>query len=162
MRINLLSSFAAGILITTTICGAVYFAGTSDVTKVSLKTAENSKTVNISENEMINKLVTKGYIVQTKAEFEKKVQDAKVSVQNQAAPKDDKAAKTITRVVVNVSQGMTSIDVGKMLVKAKLIPNAYNFSHDVEKKHLENKLRPGTYVVDSEMTKDQVIATIFK
>jgi hypothetical protein len=57
---------------------------------------------------------------------------------------------------------MTSIDVGRVLENAKIIPNAFNFSKDIEKKGLEKKLRPGTFVVDSGMSYDQIVATIFK
>ena len=57
---------------------------------------------------------------------------------------------------------MTSIDVGKMLEKAKIVPDDFKFSRDVEKKGVEKNLRPGTFTVDTEMTYDQVIATIFK
>ncbi|MEH7356761.1 aminodeoxychorismate lyase [Neobacillus drentensis] len=162
MRINLLSSFAAGILISTTICGAVYFADNSDNPKASAKTSENRTTVKISEKEMKNKLETKGYVIQTKAEYDKIINDAKASVEKQASPDDNNPAKTVTKVIVNVSDGMTSIDVGKTLVQANLVQDAFAFSKDIEQKGLENKLRPGVYVVDSEMTLDQVISTIFK
>ena len=162
MRINLLSSFAAGILISTTICGSVYFADKSDNPKASAKTSENRTTVKISEKEMKNKLETKGYVIQTKAEYDKIINDAKASVEKQASPDDNNPAKTVTKVIVNVSDGMTSIDVGKTLVQANLVQDAFTFSKDIEQKGLENKLRPGVYVVDSEMTLDQVISTIFK
>ncbi|ETI68939.1 hypothetical protein [Neobacillus vireti] len=164
MRINLLSSFAAGILIATTISGIVYFSSTGDAPKTAAKISNNQKTVKVqtSEKEMKQKLETKGYVVQSKAEYDKNMKAAKASVQKQAPADDKKPAKEVTRVVVNVSDGMTSIDVGKSLEKAKLIPNGFNFSMDVEKKGLDKNLRPGTYVVDSEMSTDQMITTIFK
>ncbi len=160
MRINLLSSFAAGILITTAICGSVYFIDKSGTTN----TSDNSKTVSVqpSEKEMKDQLATKGYIIQTKAEYDKNIQAAKASEQKQASPEDNQSAKQVTRVIVNVSEGMTSIDVGNMLEQAKIVPNAFDFSKDIEQKGLENKLRPGVFVVDSEMTYDQVVSTIFK
>ncbi|WHY75395.1 aminodeoxychorismate lyase [Neobacillus sp. WH10] len=162
MRINLLSSFAAGILISTTICGAVYFADKSDAPKASAKTSENRTTEKITEKEMKNKLEKKGYVIQTKDEYDKVMKDAKASAEKQASPDDNKPAKTVTKVIVNVSDGMTSIDVGRTLVQANLVQDAFAFSKDIEQKGLENKLRPGVYVVDSEMTLDQVISTIFK
>lgn len=163
MRINLLSSFAAGILITTTICGAVYLTEKSDVPKASAKTSEN-QTVKVqpSEDELVNQLVTNGYVVLTQAEYDKNMKDAKAVVPKQDSPEDNKSTKTVTRVVINVSNGMTSIDVGNMLEKAGMIPNAYNFTTDIEKKGLQNNLRQGVFVVDSDMSSDQVISTIFK
>lgn len=164
MRFNLLSSFAAGILITTFICGIVYFSGKSDVSKTSVKTTENqaNSTVQLSEKEMKNKLAAAGYIVQTKAEYNKNIKNAKGSVPKEAPSKDNNSNKVVYRVVVNVADGMTSIDVGNILVKAKIIPNAFKFSQDIEKKGLEKNLRPGTFEVDSAMAYDQIIATIFK
>ncbi|MFK9093504.1 aminodeoxychorismate lyase [Bacillus salipaludis] len=162
MRINLLSSFAAGILISTTICGAVYLTDKGDASNGSAKTSEHQPTVTVSEKEMKNKLVTKGYIVQTKAEYDKNMKDAKASVEKQAPPEENKAAKTVTKLMVNVSEGMTSIDVGRMLEAAGIVPNAFNFSQDIEQKGIENKLRPGVFQVDSEMSYDQVVSAIFK
>ncbi len=160
MRINLLSSFAAGLLIATTICGVAYYSNKSDTPKASAKNI-NYHTAP-SEKEMKKQLETKGYVVETKAEYDKKMKTSKTAVKKQTAPEDNKPSKTVTRVIVNVSEGMTSIDVGNMLVKANLVPNAYNFSTDIEKKGLQNNLRPGVFVVDSEMTYDQIITTIFQ
>ncbi|EKN67576.1 aminodeoxychorismate lyase [Neobacillus bataviensis LMG 21833] len=162
MRINLLSSFAAGILISTTICGAVYLTNPSDQSKATVNTVENRSTVKPSEKEMKQKLETKGYIVQTKAEFDKNVKDAKDSGQKQVTPDNNQSAKTVTKVIVNVADGMTSIDVGKALVQASLVQDAFAFSQDIEHKGLENRLRPGVYIVDSEMSYDQMVSTIFK
>jgi len=162
MKINLLSSFAAGILLSTTIFGAVYFIDKSDDSKASANTTDNRTIVKISEKEMKKELETKGYVIQSKAEYDKNIKDAKGSEQNQTSSEDNASAKTVTKVIVNVSEGMTSIDVGKALVQANLVQDAFTFSQDIEQKGLENKLRPGVYVVDSEMTYDQVISTIFK
>jgi hypothetical protein len=153
MRINLLSSFAAGILLTTSICSVVYL--TTD--HASTKTKETDKTITVqpSVKEMEKKLVAKGYIVQKKADFDKKETTTK-----QTATENDKPTKTV--VTVNVTEGMTSFDVGKMLIPTKIVSDAFEFSQIIEQKGLSNKLRPGTYVVDSEMTFDQVLSTIFK
>jgi hypothetical protein len=158
MKFNLINSFAAGMLITTIISGSVYFSTKSDVSK----TPGNQK-VQLSDSEMIDKLASEGYIVQTKAELDKKIKDSKSPVQTAGTPaKSDKSNKVVFRVMVSVSDGMTSIDVGKQLVNAKIIPNAFKFSQDVEKKDVEKNLRPGTFSVDSGMSIDQIIDTIFK
>lgn len=164
MRFNLLSSFAAGIFIATSISGAVYLSDKSDTPKGSVKTTENQTNVKVqpSEKEMKDTLVSAGYMVQTKAEYDKALKDAKASVQKKASPADDKSNKNVTRVIINVTDGMTSIDVGRTLEAAKIVPNAFNFSKDIESKGLENSLRPGVFEVDSSMSYDQVISTIFK
>lgn len=166
MRFNLVSSFAAGIFLTTSILAGVYFTSKNDVAKADLKSsAAQPKVVTAqpSENEMKDKLVSAGYIVQKKADYDKMMKKAKSSGTKAAAPTaDNQSQKVVYRAVVNVSEGMTSIDVGNMLEQAKIVPNAFNFSKDIESRGLENGLRPGTFVVDSGMTYDQVIATIFK
>jgi hypothetical protein len=157
----MLGSFAVGMLITTIVSGTVYFSTKSDVTKAPAN--ESVKKVQLSDSEMIDKLASEGYVVQTKAEFDKKINDAKTSAQKTATPaQNDKSKKVVYRVIVNVSDGMTSIDVGRQLVNAKIIPNAFKFSQDIEKRGVEKNLRPGTFAVDSGMSYDQIIATIFK
>lgn len=164
MRVNLLTSFAAGILISTTISGAVYFTGKTEASTKPVKVTEQTKTVTVqpSEVDMKNKLAAAGYVVQTKAEYDKNLNDAKAAAQKAAPADDNKSKKTVYRVVLNVANGMTSINVGRALEKAKIIDDAFKFSKDIEKKNLENRLRPGTFVVDSDMSYDKVISTIFK
>lgn len=164
MRFNLLSSFAAGMLIATGISSAVYFSGKGESPKRTVKTVVNQTGMKVqpSEKEMKDKLTAAGYVVQTKAEYDKQLQDNKSSVQKATSTTDDKSNKAVTRVVVNVTDGMTSIDVGRMLEAAKIVPDAFNFSKDIESKGLENSLRPGIFQVDSGMSYDQVVSTIFK
>ena len=57
---------------------------------------------------------------------------------------------------------MTSIDVGRALQRAKVIKSGLEFSKEVEKRGLENNLRPGTYTVESGMTMEEIISFIFK
>jgi hypothetical protein len=166
MKFNVVSSFAAGILVASTICGAVYFTEDPVVSKAASKPTETEhKTVaQPTETEMKDQLLAAGYIVQPKADYDKTLESAKKAA---AKVTTDSAANTNSqkiayRAFISVTQGMTSIDVGKMLVKSKIINDAFKFSQDVEKKGVEKNLRPGTFVVDTEMTNDQIIATIFK
>ncbi|XJZ28931.1 aminodeoxychorismate lyase [Bacillota bacterium Lsc_1132] len=164
MRFNRISSFAAGIFLSTSMIAGVYFSNKGETAKADLKpTANQPKAqVQLSENEMKDKLASAGYIVQKKEEYDKNLKKAKESSTQGAASLDNKSQKVVYRAVINVSEGMTSIDVGNMLQKANIIQNAFNFSKDIESKGLANNLRPGTFVVDSEMPYDQVVSTIFK
>ncbi|MDM5326381.1 aminodeoxychorismate lyase [Neobacillus sp. CF12] len=155
MRINLLSSFAAGILISTTICGVVYFSDTTTTTQKA--SAKSSEKVQLTATQMKDKLESEGYVVQTKEELEKTLQAAKGTETKAAEPKE----KAVTQVVVNVADGMTSIDVANVLLQAKLIPDAFKFTQDIEARGLQNALRPGSFTVTSDMSYDQIIATIF-
>jgi hypothetical protein len=153
MKINKLSIFAAGILLATSICGVVYFSGDPVVSK-----AAGTKT-QTSETEMKNKLLKAGYVVQTKEEYDKNLEAAK----NVIPPEQKEPEKVMTQAVITVEDGMTSIDVGRMLVDAKIVvTDAFQFSQDIEQKGLQNNLRPGAFDVNTDMTYDQIIATIFK
>ncbi|MGF6949640.1 hypothetical protein QF028_002145 [Neobacillus sp. B4I6] len=162
MKFNVVSSFAAGILLASTICGAVYFTEDPAVTKAAPKPtkSEQKTVVQPTEAEMKDKLLTAGYIVQPKADYDKTIEATKKAAT--AASANNNSKKIVYRAVISVTQGMTSIDVGRMLEKAKIVPDDFKFSRDVEKKGVEKNLRPGTFTVDTEMTYDQVIATIFK
>jgi hypothetical protein len=162
MKFNVVSSFATGILLATTICGAVYFTEDPVVTKAAAKPTKTVEKIvaQPTETEMKDKLLAAGYVVQPKAEFDKAIEAAKKAAAT--APAANNSKKIAYRAVITVTQGMTSIDVGKMLEKAKIVPDDFKFSRDVEKKGVEKNLRPGTFTVDTEMTYDQVIATIFK
>ncbi|MEH7493648.1 aminodeoxychorismate lyase [Neobacillus niacini] len=157
MRINLLSSFAAGILIATTICGVVYF---TDDTTTEEASAKSSGNVKLTAAQMKDELESAGYVVQTKDELEKTLEAAKGI---ETKPADSKVQdKPVTQVVVNVADGMTSIDVANVLVQASLIPDAFTFTQDIEARGLQNALRPGSFTVNSGMSYDEIIGTIFK
>lgn len=153
---NKLSSFAAGILLATAVTGAVYFSETGKAADNTVKKTNTAETAKLSNSQMKDKLEHAGYVVQTKAAYDKDLADAKSSAEKSVK------TKTVNRVVFQVTDGMTSIDVGKLLEKANIVDDAFQFSKDVEKKGVENHLRPGTYVVDSTMSYDKVISTIFK
>lgn len=153
MNVKLLCSFAAGLLIATTISGTFYFLEPK---------AETGKLP--TEIEMKDKLASSGYVIHTEeewAEFQasKETASENKKVAEAAVPVNE---KIVYRTFLNVSEGMTSIDVGNLLVKAKVIDNARTFFNEVEKKGVSANLRPGTYEVDSNMTIDQIISAIFK
>ncbi|MDV7767651.1 hypothetical protein ABES08_06230 [Peribacillus simplex] len=149
-------SFAGGLIVAAGLCGAVYFFGPSEATGTPEK---------LTEDEMKESLASEGYVIHTEKEWEDQIAEAKSIKDKAEAEKEnvkEPTEKVIYRTVLRVSKGSTSIDVGKTLQKAKVIKNANKFSDEVEKKGKANGLRPGTYVVDSEMTTDKIISIIFK
>ncbi|MBD8005076.1 aminodeoxychorismate lyase [Bacillus norwichensis] len=165
MKFNPLASFAAGVLLATTVSSAAYFSVKGEASKAPAKTTEKVeiKESKPSEAEMITDLESSGYIVQTAEEYNKNLKEAKAIAEKEEKPAKEKDKKEVVyRVVINVTDGMTSIDVGRMLVKSKIVDDAFKFSKAVEKKKVENKLRPGSYEVDSDMSQDEVIKAIFK
>lgn len=177
MTAKSIRSFSAGIIFAASLCGVAYFFGSSE--KEVTQTTEK-----LSEEKMKSLLTSKGYIVQTdeelqeqiaaaKAAKEKEVKDkiakekAKEQVSEGKSDKDkdkaeqEKPEKVIYRTMITVTSGMTSIDVGKALVRAKIIDNAQEFSNEVEKRGVSTKLHLGTYEIESGMKMDEIITTIF-
>ncbi|MBT2649347.1 endolytic transglycosylase MltG [Bacillus sp. ISL-34] len=149
-------SFAGGLVVAAGICGAVYFLGPGEATGTSEK---------LSEDEMKETLASEGYVIHSEKEWEEQIAEAQSVKDKAEAEKEtvkEPTEKIIYRTVLTVSKGSTSIDVGKTLQKAKVIKNANEFSDAVEKKGKANGLRPGTYLVDSEMTTEKIISIIFK
>ncbi|EDL62466.1 hypothetical protein [Bacillus sp. SG-1] len=70
--------------------------------------------------------------------------------------------KVVYRAILSVSTGMTSIDVGNALEKAKIIDDGMDFYKEVEKRGLENELRPGTFEFESGMSMEKIISIIFE
>jgi beta-N-acetylglucosaminidase len=150
MIANRMSSFAAGIIVATTVLGAAYYISSP---KVEMQKERPS------EEEMKSVLSESGYVIVTEEEW-KAVQHEDTKQSESAQVKEQ--PQVVQTTVLNVTTGMTSIDVGKVLVQAGIIDNAMTFFKEVEKRELASKLRPGTYEINSEMTMDEVIASVFK
>lgn len=152
MNSKSMRSFAGGLIIAAGVCGAVYFFGPSEAT--STQTVKK-----ISVDEMKSALTSKGYVIHTEKEWQNQLDTVKA---DQANPIKETKTKVIYRTNLSVSSGMTSIDVGRALQRAKVIKSGLEFSKEVEKRGLENNLRPGTYTVESGMTMEEIISFIFK
>ncbi|MGE6755139.1 hypothetical protein ACQKFO_17135 [Rossellomorea sp. NPDC071047] len=159
---NSLRSFAAGLLIATTSIGAVYMFGPSEAK--STEKVETVKTEKLSEEEMVKQLTSNGFVIHTEAEWNKQL--SAMTEKQEEKVEDKKEVKTddkvIYKTILTVSTGMTSIDVGNALENANIIKDGLDFYKEVEKRGLENDLRPGTFEVESGMTTDEIISTIFK
>ena len=159
---NSLRSFAAGILIATSLIGAVYLFGPSEAKSTGKE--EPAKVEKLSEEDMVKNLTSKGYVIHTEDQWNKQLQAMNEKQEDTAADKNDENTdgKVIYKTMLTVSSGMTSIDVGNALEKANIIKSGLDFYKEVEKRGLENDLRPGTFEVESGMTTDEIISTIFK
>lgn len=158
MTPNTLRSFAMGLLVAATATGIVYL----------LEPSSTSTSKELSEEEMQTQLEDKGFVVQTQEELDKQLADAQAEAA-QEAQKESKEEKEeqpkeepVYRTIINVSSGMTAVDVGEILEKAKIVKSGFEFYKKVEGQGVENNLRPGTFEVDSGMTEDEMIAVIFK
>ncbi|MGN1402187.1 MAG: aminodeoxychorismate lyase [Bacillus sp. (in: firmicutes)] len=154
MTTNSLRNFAGGILLATVVVGTVYYLTPRSV-------EEKVEKVNLSSDEMIVDLETEGYVVLTEEELQTKINESQVAVADQEKP-EVAAEKIVYRTMLTVTSGMTTTDVAQALAKANIIKDTKSFTDIIEKKNLVQDLRPGTFEVQSDMTQDEVIATIFK
>ncbi|GAE33685.1 hypothetical protein [Halalkalibacter akibai] len=170
MKVNTIRSFAGGLIVAATVCGAVYFFGSSEATTTQ---AQEKPTV----DEMITLLGSEGYVIQTEEQWQEAlavvesepeeeeivIEEEPEEVKEEPEEKEVEVKEVIIyRTMLTVTPGMTSIDVGQALVKANVTDSAMDFFKEVEKRGLANKLKPGTFEVDSEMSLDKVISIIFK
>lgn len=158
MKANILSSFASGLLVSASICGAVYFSEPKSSEKKNEKETQPP-----TIEEMKNALSSSGYVILTDKELEEQLAAAQPKKEVSKETKQEEAEEAVVyRTIVTVASGMTSIDVGKALVQGKIIDNAKTFFNEVEKRGLSNELKPGTFELDSTMSLDEVVKTIFK
>lgn len=170
MKPNVITSFAAGLLISGAVCGAAYLSEqTSSDEKVDKVDETEKVTAEVSEEEMKNSLADSGYIILTNEEWERQLamtEENKVETSEEQEevkePQAEPKEVIVYRTIVNVASGMTSIDVGNALAKGKIIDSGKTFFNEVEKRGLANKLKPGTFELESNMTMDEVISIIFK
>lgn len=154
MKAKSMRSFAVGLLVAASVCSLAYFMDPNEAA------SKQQKVVQPTIDEMKSKLTTEGYVIHTDEEWEEQLASAKAATDNKET--EDVKEKVIYRTILNVTQGMTSIDVGEALERAQIIDKKMNFFNEVEKRGLSQKLRPGIYEVESGMTLDEVISTIYK
>ncbi|MBM6619530.1 hypothetical protein [Bacillus suaedaesalsae] len=158
-------SFAAGLVAAASFIGAIYFL--SDTEEPTVQQVEK-----LSVEDMKSMLTKEGYLVYTEAELqsqlassqeeETKVEPAEETETQTETTEAEPKQEVATQTVLNVTQGMTSFDVGKVLVDLKITDTAMGFVLEVDKRGVANKLRLGTYTLNSNMTVDEVIGTVFK
>ncbi|WP_318507125.1 hypothetical protein [Bacillus sp. T3] len=173
MTAKTMRSVAGGIFIAAFLMAIVYFLGGSD-SGTAVKTVAAEK---MTAAQMKKELSSDGFVIKTQEEWDAQVaavkaaeKKAKTAAKNadttDAKNKDQQEQKGTEKVVYRtalfVASGMTSIDVGNALVQSKIIPNALEFSQEVDRRGLANSLKPGMYEVESGMTTDEIMAAIFK
>lgn len=164
MTAKLLSSFAGGLIVATAVFGSVYYFGPSEATSTQQIIEKPS------EEEMKSLLASEGYVIHSEEEWQERLAAAEAVETVEAAEvvemKEDNVEEVpetiVYHTILSVSPGMTSIDVGEALVRANIIDSAMEFFNEVEKRGLSNGLRPGTYEIESKMTLEEIIATIFQ
>ncbi|HWJ79733.1 MAG TPA: hypothetical protein VNR61_16850 [Niallia sp.] len=176
MRPSIITSFAAGLLLATSVSGIVYFSTNDNSTKVDadakenkIETVDEEATKTPTVEEMKELLISSGYVVQTaeeaknaKADTEKQAEETKKDEEQKQKEEEEKKDEVKT-VTVTVSSGMTSYDVGDILHSEKIIKeSALNFSQKVDKKGVAEYLKLGSFKISSDMSTDEIISTIFK
>lgn len=169
MTHKVMSSFASGILLASCILGGVYFFSSDDAgaeeasAKKETETVAATETPTLSAEDMKSQLETEGYVVLTDEEYLKEIEahEEKAKAEGEKAAAEN-AEKVVYTTVINVASGMTSSDVAEALVAGNIIKDASSFVKAVESKGVANKLRLGVFKIDSTMSVDKIISTIFK
>ena len=63
-------------------------------------------------------------------------------------------------VSVTVSEGMTGAELGKVLKNRELIRDARVFQVQMELSEYKNQIHPGTYILNSSQTADEMLAVL--
>src|SRR5690554_3365771 len=180
MKINSLTVFSAGMLISTGIFSVAYFSLKDDNPN-----SHNLPNDNVPSQEvMIAQLEEKGYIIMTQEELGQFKNDANKNVEETIENQDEESNEDTetgqaeenedtestqeeqtspTEISITVSPGMTSYDIGKQLSAAGFIDiDAFTFSQEVEKRGLASKLQLGNYTVKNSMTIEEIISLFFR
>lgn len=180
MKINSLTVFSAGMLISTSIFSVAYFSLKDDNPN-----SHNLPNDNVPSQEvMIAQLEEKGYIIMTQEELGQFKNDANKDVEETIENQDEESNEDTetgkaeenedtestqeeqtspTEISITVSPGMTSYDIGKQLSAAGFIDiDAFTFSQEVEKRGLASKLQLGNYTVKNSMTIEEIISLFFR
>lgn len=181
MKINSLTVFSAGILITTSIFSAAYFYLKNEIPNNESETNNNLP----SEETIIAQLEEKGYVVmneeelsqlknlenseseETVANEDKDINGNSETGQSEVNDEDTGTSKeeqnSPKEISITVSPGMTSYDIGKQLSAAGFIDiDAFTFSKEVDKRGLASRLQLGNYTVKSTMTIEDIISLFFR
>ncbi len=162
-------SFAGGLILAAGVCGAVYFFEQSEEPKSQAASVT-------TDDDMKDALLDNGYIVHSEEEWQAHLAEQTAALEelegllkdeeekDEEAEEDSEKAEEVViyRTMLTVSSGMTSIDVGEALERANIIKNAIDFFDAVEERDLANKLKPGTYEVESKMSLEEVISAVFE
>lgn len=180
MKINSLTVFSAGMLISTSIFSVAYFSLKDDNPN-----NHNLPNDNVPSQEvMIAQLEEKGYIIMMQEELGQFKNDANKNVEETIENQDEESNEDTetgqaeenedtestqeeqtspTEISITVSPGMTSYDIGKQLSAAGFIDiDAFTFSQEVEKRGLASKLQLGNYTVKNSMTIEEIISLFFR
>ena len=174
MKPTIITSFAAGLLLATSVSGIVYFSTKDDsvkaeenkVDKVDKVTEDVANTPTVEEMKEI--LTSSGYVVQTSEEAKQKEEEQKQASESNTSEekkedKEEEQEEEVKTVTVTVSSGMTSYDVGSILHDEKIIKEtALEFSQKVDKKGVAEYLKLGSFKIKSDMSTDEIISKIFK
>ncbi|EMT47144.1 endolytic transglycosylase MltG [Anoxybacillus flavithermus] len=134
---NITRAFSAGILFATTILAIVYhvyYMGDTHVTK------QQYELVIAERNKLADEL--------EKLKKEKK---------NTTLPRKETYVYTLT-----IEKGEASRDIAKRLEQARIIDHAQSFLTYLDTHQLTRAVRPGTYVVTSDMSHEQIARQITK
>jgi hypothetical protein len=151
-----IQAFSFGIIFTVSVLGSYYFY----VEKSNVQTISEAKSL----------LKSKGYTILTHAEYQqlkvKKTSQSKSTItpQKKEQPKKQPVTQNTNEKTyqLNVTAGMASGEIAKLLAENKMIENAMEFEQYLITHHYETKVQLGTYNLTNKMDYEQLAKIITK
>ncbi|PIC03801.1 aminodeoxychorismate lyase [Anoxybacillus flavithermus] len=132
-------AFATGILFATTILAIIYYT--------NHKQLQPNK---ISEKQYEQLMAERNELAHALEKLKKETKKA-------TPPQKETYIYTLT-----IAKGEASQDIARRLEQARIIDNAQSFLTYLDTHHLTRALRPGTYIVTSDMSYEQIAQNITK
>jgi hypothetical protein len=144
-----LRAFSLGVLLSSAILWSVY-------NFEEKKTNSPNMEAPVTEKSVHEYLEQKGYIAVSKKEYKQLTKKKEIPSPKAAVPSKPKTD------LVKIQQGMGSLEVARMLEKESIIKNTSDFQQYLERVHLSNKLRVGTYKIEENMSFEEIAKVLTK
>ncbi|MDC3415524.1 hypothetical protein [Aquibacillus salsiterrae] len=143
---QIVQAFSLGMLTATSIFAIVFYISIEETTQP--KTDESIQT-------KINYLESIGYVV----EWPNAVNEHNQDPEETESPKRSPEQETIVYTLI-IEPGMTSDEVGSILLETKIISDAKAFNDFLDDYNLHSSIQIGEYQLTSDMSVQQIVETI--
>jgi hypothetical protein len=154
-----LRSFSAGVIMTTSILGVIYYN-------------DDKSNLTFDTKQLENVLHEQGQVAINQAEYDQLLQirdsynEYKENQQKENKEETNKEViieeKIITKYILEIKQGMNSMQISRQLENVGIINSANDLHSEITAKNLSSSVQIGTFQLTSDMTIDEIIKKITK
>lgn len=149
-----LRTFSFGLFLATAIFTSFYYFGSANLAK------NETREENVSfptQEEMIALLEQDGFVIFTLEEMKAMEKDGEDEKEDE---KDN--TSQVTHAILHIEQGMSSEEVINQLTMLQIISEEESLKEALEEKNAFTAIQTGYYQLHSEMSVDEIVATITK